>query len=63
MAKKFRTQMMRALGRHVLAANPPQDAREGSRFDAAGFANFFPEENKRCPDAVAEAWIIYEYSK
>lgn len=37
-----------------------EDAREGSKFDAAGFANFFPEENKTDPEAVEQAWRVYE---
>jgi hypothetical protein len=33
-----------------------EDAREESRFDAAGFANFFPEEKA---DNVGYAWGWY----
>lgn len=37
-----------------------EDAREGSRFDADGFSNFFPEEGRDCPAMVAEAWRLYQ---
>jgi hypothetical protein len=33
-----------------------EDAREGSRFDAEGFSNFFPEEESLI---VGAAWEVY----
>lgn len=34
-----------------------EDKREHGRFDAAGFANFFPEHNEQ---DVLDAWHIYD---
>jgi hypothetical protein len=34
-----------------------EDARQGSRFEADGFANFFPETND---EDIREAWLEYE---
>jgi hypothetical protein len=40
----------------LLAEATEEDRREGSRFDAWGFAAFFPEED---PETVREAWVLY----
>jgi len=34
-----------------------EDHREGRRFDADGFSNFFPEDD---PELVGEAWKLYD---
>lgn len=44
----------------LLAEALAEDAREGGRFDADGFSNFFPEEGRDNPDLVAEAWRLYQ---
>jgi hypothetical protein len=37
-----------------------EDAREGSRFDREGFANYFMEDWRHDPDAVEQAWLLYD---
>ena len=46
-------QAIRELVREALAENE----REGSKFDADGFANFFRGED---PDKVRDAWWLYD---
>ncbi len=59
MKKKERAEYIRSL---VHEAHE-EDAREGGHFDREGWANFFPEDLKRDPEAVAEAWAIYELQR
>jgi hypothetical protein len=37
-----------------------EDKREGSRFDREGWSNFFLVDWEKDPDAVEEAWLIYD---
>lgn len=50
------TKHIRAILEEALA----EDAREGSRFEREGFANFFLEDWRRDPDAVEQAWLLYD---
>jgi hypothetical protein len=52
----------RARGEHVKAIVKEalaEDKREGGRFDREGWSNFTLEDWRRDPDAVDEAWMIY----
>jgi hypothetical protein len=44
----------------ILKEAQAEDAREGSRFDREGFANYFLEDWRRDPAAVEQAWILYD---
>jgi hypothetical protein len=37
-----------------------EDKREGGRFDEDGWSNYFHEDWKICPDAVRDAWFVYD---
>jgi hypothetical protein len=46
--------------RDILQEAQAEDAREHGRFDREGFANYFLADWRRDPDAVEQAWILYD---